>query len=475
MTTSGRSAFSGDVSYTLTSNLVVGIVSALSVVVIPKVIGVEEYGYWQLFMFYSSYVLLLQLGLADGAYLRYGGQRLGEHPENGIAQQGLLLAFVQCALAVVVILVAPHLVTQPERAQALQLTAIFSVIANVRQYFWLHLQAVGEFRKSSSVAILDRAVYVGVLTTVLSMGLREFQVLIYAELIAKACSLVALLYVSRSLFRRGARLRRTLWETASNIFVGLKLTIANTSNMLIIGVIRAAIDAVWGVVVFGAVSLVLNFSSVAMMFVNAVGIVLFPTLRRSREKQLPHIYKQLRLPMSALTLALLMFGPLLNVLMVNWLPDYAVGARFLIILIPMIVFETRVGLLLNPFMKALRKENALLGINLLAVGVSVLAGWIFTVALPSAELAVASILIALALRAILAETVLIRRLQLRFGAPAAAELVLVAVYLVVSLTLGGWLGTLIYAAAYAVYLALWSSKIRSSCLSLRGLLRGFPA
>lgn len=37
--------------------------------IVPKVLGVETYGYWQLFVFYASYSGFFMLGLNDGVYL----------------------------------------------------------------------------------------------------------------------------------------------------------------------------------------------------------------------------------------------------------------------------------------------------------------------------------------------------------------------------------------------------------------------
>lgn len=60
-------------SFTLTSNIIAIAISTLVTLVVPKLIGVEEYGYWQLYLFYSSYIGFLQFGWNDGIYLRYGG------------------------------------------------------------------------------------------------------------------------------------------------------------------------------------------------------------------------------------------------------------------------------------------------------------------------------------------------------------------------------------------------------------------
>lgn len=63
-------------SYTLTSNLLSLLVSTLVILIIPKLLGVQEYGYWQLYIFYSSYVGFLHFGWNDGIYLRYGGKNI---------------------------------------------------------------------------------------------------------------------------------------------------------------------------------------------------------------------------------------------------------------------------------------------------------------------------------------------------------------------------------------------------------------
>ena len=45
---------------------------------LPKIISVEQYGYWQVYLFYSTYVGILHLGLNDGIYLRYGGEEYND-------------------------------------------------------------------------------------------------------------------------------------------------------------------------------------------------------------------------------------------------------------------------------------------------------------------------------------------------------------------------------------------------------------
>lgn len=60
--------------------------------VIPRLVKMEDYGYWRLFMLYSGYAGFLHLGLADGALLRWAGHPLEEFcPELRTSLKFLLL------------------------------------------------------------------------------------------------------------------------------------------------------------------------------------------------------------------------------------------------------------------------------------------------------------------------------------------------------------------------------------------------
>jgi hypothetical protein len=43
--------------------------NTLLVFLIPRIVSVENFGYWRLFMLYATYVGLLQLGFLDGVLL----------------------------------------------------------------------------------------------------------------------------------------------------------------------------------------------------------------------------------------------------------------------------------------------------------------------------------------------------------------------------------------------------------------------
>ena len=67
-------AFKTNLIYALIAQTISLLLSLIISFIVPKFLGVEEFGYWQLFVFYSSYVNIAQLGISDGLYLRLGGE-----------------------------------------------------------------------------------------------------------------------------------------------------------------------------------------------------------------------------------------------------------------------------------------------------------------------------------------------------------------------------------------------------------------
>ena len=61
------------IAYTFFANIINAVVMAFATFFLPNKMGVAEYGYIQLYLFYTNYTGFLHLGWADGIYLKYGG------------------------------------------------------------------------------------------------------------------------------------------------------------------------------------------------------------------------------------------------------------------------------------------------------------------------------------------------------------------------------------------------------------------
>ena len=284
-------------SYVVLSNLLTVIVSSLVVLILPKIMGVEEYGYWQLYIFYLSYAGFVHLGWVDGIYLRYGGLEYDDLDKEKFFSQFLMLLIYLTGIGILFLL----------GISVFTLLVYTMLVTNLRFLFVYVLQMTNRLKESSYVVSGDRLLYLLLLLVFIFVGFRDFKIMVYADLIGRVVSLFYAMYLCRDMALRPLnQFKLDIRETVRNIAVGINLMLSNVASMLIIGTVRMGIQKVWNIATFGKVSLTLSISNLLMTFINAIGLVIFPILKRTDESKLPKIYNQLRN-----VLMVVMFGVLL--------------------------------------------------------------------------------------------------------------------------------------------------------------------
>lgn len=264
-------------SYTISSNLISLIISTLIIVIIPKLIGVEEYGYWQLYIFYSAYVGFLHFGWNDGIYLRFGGEEYKNIDKRLFYSQFIQLLCSQILIGILIGLGAIIFIKDYNRGFILQMVAIAMILVNTRLMLFYILQATNRIKEYAWLTILERIIYVLLIVVFLLFGIRDFRLMIFADLVGKFISLFfAAISCREIVFNKVNTFYFTVSEAIKNINVGIKLMFANIASMLIIGIVRFGIERAWDVATFGKVSLTLSISNMMMIFINAVGIIMFP-------------------------------------------------------------------------------------------------------------------------------------------------------------------------------------------------------
>lgn len=458
-------------SYTLTSNLVSMLVSTLVVLVVPKLIGVTEYGYWQLYLFYSSYVGLLHFGWNDGIYLRYGGKKYQELDKKLFFSQFYMLFIFQLIIAVIIFF-SCNIIVDGQKIFVFEMISVCMVITNIRCMLLYVLQCTNRIKEYAKITMMDRVLYCFLIIAFLVVDIRKFKFMILADLIGKFISLLYAMYCCNDIvFRKISTFYFSFKEMMQNISVGIKLMFANIASMLIIGTVRFGIEKTWNVPTFGKVSLTLSISNFMMLFINAVGIIMFPILRRTDEKKLPSIYVTMRdFLMLILLGALIIYYPL-KVVLSGWLPKYTDSLMYMALVFPMCIFEGKMALLINTYLKTLRKEKLMLKINLISLALSVIITFITTALLKNLNLAVASIAVILAFRCVLAEIFLSRILVISLYKDIGLELIMTLIFILTGWFINSLFAVSIYVLAYIMYLILKRKDIINTIQNLKLLIK----
>lgn len=459
------------ISNTMVAFLAQGFVmllSAMQILLVPKVLGVEQYGFWQLFLLYATYVGFFPLGLNDGVYLRNGGKTRDEVDKRSIFSQMLFGLTYETPIAAVVILVAIFGGFNQDREIIIACTGIYIVLQNLVNFMVSTFQAMNEIKRASYARIVERAVFLVPLVILLLAHVQSFIPLVYAYLFAAVVQLMYCLFFFRDFISCGFEgFGRATRDGLTNIRIGIKLMIANIASMLIIGIGQFTIDAAWGIETFGKLSLALSLMNFVLVFVSQVGMVLFPALRQATPRELSRFYLLARDAIGLFFPAVyLLYFPITIVLQL-WLPDYANSFIFLAYLIPICIFDSKMNITCTTFFKVCRKEKLLMLINLGTVALSITGAFVGAFVIKSVYAVIGAMVISVVLRSLVSEQLVRRELELKDSGTFAWEVLLSLVFVVSTTLLPGIASFGIFFVVYASYIALHHKRMGELVRTMR--------
>lgn len=454
------------------ANVIRLIISVALTLLLPRLMGETEYSHWQLYLFYTTYLAYSSLGWCEGFTLKYGGAHYETLDKPLIIGQiwmllGYELLFFGGLWAVIT------LAGVGQTKYVLLLLACTSAVFDIIRYMVQSvLHTVNRIQDYVHVMLLERLLFAGTACVMLLLGLRSTMALILAEILARVLSMLYSLFVIRDMTRtRPAPLKAIVREAGSEISIGAKLLWALLASQLVIGVIRFAIEQKWGVLRFGQISLIISLSNMVVSCVAAIGVVIFPMIKRMQQAQMVRMYAPIRTLMSALIWGLLIFFAPGKWLLTRWLPQYAQPLQYLALLLPLCLYESRTAMLTTTYLKAWREEKSILKVNVAAVVLSIACAALTVFVLENLTLAVLAITLLCMAKAYMTEYHVCRHLDYPLTRELLLESCLMALFMI-----SGWycpyLSALaLYAAGYILYLLLERSPIRAGLKTLIAEMR----
>lgn len=389
--------------------------SLVTAVIVPKVLGVVGFGYWQLFIFYTSYVGFFHLGLCDGAYLKLGGVSrtdIDKRRSNSVFWIGMAYQSIFVVIASVMVWMSS---ADSDRKLVLFSSVVVLLLLNAATYLGYIFQAMNETKLYSYSVIVDRFAFAVLVIICVAFRVKDFRFYIGSFIIGKILSLIYCVVKGRDFFHSGlVPFRAAVKEALDDIRVGSKLMFANVAGMLILGVVRFAIDGHWGIVVFGKVSFALSLAMFIMQFVMQVSMVLFPALRRSSSQEQRRLYRAMSEILDlVMPFVFVLYFPIVMILD-RWLPQYHQSFFYFAILLPICIFDGKMDITCTTFFKVLRRERLLLAINVSILLLIILLTWIQVSLFDSLIGVLLSAVGVLILRSIASEIILNREMNLSF-------------------------------------------------------------
>lgn len=446
--------------HALSANVIRLLISIILTLVLPKMLGVEEYSYWQLYLFYVTYTAYSSLGFCEGTYLKYGGKKFDKLKGDVMASQFWLLAIYEVGFSIVCGLLFYSFVDEPMKHFILSLALVSSIFDILRYLLQCVLQATNRIEDFARVATSERVLFFVLAIVLLLAGVRDYRALIFSEILARVLSMLYAMWVCKGIvFCKFQFNKQTFDESRELISIGFKLLLAALASQLVIGIVRFMIEQKWGTIVFGKVSLTLSLSNMVITCIGAVSIVLFPVLKNMQEERLESLYETMRMVLTVPVLFVLLFYVPIKLVLGAWLPQYEESFKYLAVLLPICVYETRSCALINTYFKAYRKENQILFINIVTVVLSLVLSFVTVYICDSLDLAVVSIVVLMIFKSAFSEWILKKYININILYDNILEIALTVIFIVCSMKLQGGYAFLGYFISYVSYLLIRRKKI----------------
>lgn len=443
-----------NVGFSLLSQVVYVVIALIINLLVPKFIDEVQYAYWQAYLLYVGYVGILHLGLLDGIVLRYSQYDYEDLDKRRIRSQFLVLFFVtslSMCFALSLWLLLPSSVFR----SVLPFVAIGMVSRNVFYYTSYTFQITNRIQYYANLIILSRIIHGISVIILLSMNVNDFKWYCVADLFAEISAILICGPYNKGLyFGRIIPIKETIIETWNNISCGISLMFANWVSFFFTGLARIFVERHWDVLTFGKISFAFGIVNLFLLFVSALSVVLFPSLKRIDKSKMPSLFKSIRMGISFLyVLLLILYFPCCEIIKL-WIPKYTESLWALGILLPMIIYASKVTLLTNNYLKAMRKEKNILAINLTSLLVAVILYTLCTFYFNNIMSLLISIIIVEIVRAVLSEYIVGKEFKMYFWKEQIIEVLITSIFMVCTQLHSQTMGLMIYLLVAAMYVLI---------------------
>jgi O-antigen/teichoic acid export membrane protein len=307
----------------LSSNVVALIVGMINGFVVPRMLGITEYGLLKTFTLYASYIGVFSLGFVDGIYLKYGGSQ--QKSINKLTLRKELLVFVLTEASISAILLAVSLFSV---SVVLFLFSIFLVGSAISGFIRMFFQATGRFRDFSLLNVFSPlSNLIATVIVLFLLGVERAYALILSQIVVTYISV--LIFLPRMFKNLSSEEQNPFSSRIARLFtIGFPIMLGNLSAILFYSMDRWFVKVLLKTEDFAFYSFATSMMGMVMILVSSVAMTFYPMLvRRQEEEGLLRTLKSYLMILGALAgAAYFGFDFIVNLILRDFLPSLEVIA-----------------------------------------------------------------------------------------------------------------------------------------------------
>ena len=354
---------------------VISIVGGIIVgLLLPKVLPVEDYGWYKTFTLYTAYIGFVSLGIIDGIVLKYGGKDYEEINRplfRSFFSWYTLIHFVFCMLTII----GAMLIKDTNYKFILVSLGVYTIISNYSGYFQQISKITQRFREYTTRKIISsilKIFNVGALFIWAALGFPPTYKVFLIVFITTELLVTAWYVFTYRDIAFGEKL--SLSDTRKDIFqlgiTGFPLLFANLCSSLILSLDRQFVSILFDTTTYAKYAFAYNMLSLVTVATSAVSTVLYPTLKRTTPETMKKNYGALVGIISIIVFgAIAAYYPLC--LFVEWfLPQYNESLPIFRIVFPGLALSSSITVVMHNYYKAEGKNIIYFKKSILVLGIS---------------------------------------------------------------------------------------------------------
>ncbi len=345
--------------------------SIATIFFVPLIFSQQDYGFYKLFLLYVSYVGIFHFGFIDGIYLFYGGKKYEDLDKNKFSKYTKFLFLTQLIISLIIFIFGLSL--NGDRKVIMMLVSANLIILNLTSYYQFISQITGRFKEFAFRNIVFTIFNLLLIGFFLLLKIDNYLVFILFSTIINLVLLswYMITYKDITFVNNNGKIKDDFKDIKFMFNLGIPLLFSNLIIMFMSNLPKQFIEIVYPIEKFPAVfsnfSFAFTLIGFTSVFLTAISLVLYPTLRKSDMIMLKKSYNKFDNGIIVLIfLAIVFFYPLSYLIKII-LPEYLYSLKIFFILCPGIALTSSISVIKHNYYKAIDKNVDFLIIGIINV------------------------------------------------------------------------------------------------------------
>ncbi|MBR6071663.1 MAG: oligosaccharide flippase family protein [Acholeplasmatales bacterium] len=345
-----KKAFFKNVIVVLISNIISVLSGVLVGFIVPKMLGVTEYGYYKTFTLYSSYIGILHFGFIDGIYLKFAGKKYEDLDKNKFRTYTRFLFLMELIVSLLVL--SFSFVFIGTNYFTLILFVALNVFAtNIITYFEFISQVTMKFKRITIRNVIRCSFnIISVLFLYFLYRFNDVEIYntIYVVIVLSITYILAIWYAftyRELIFGKANKFKEERKELLYFFKVGIPLLMANLIGQLVFVVDQQFVNILFDNDTYSTYAFAYTLINLVTIATSAISVVLYPTLRNMNDESITKNYSNINSYLLIfVSLCLIAYFPL-DVIVRHFLPNYSQSLDVLIIIIPGVLISSSISVI----------------------------------------------------------------------------------------------------------------------------------